>query len=132
MLSGSLLDGTPFTATDCIVIVPPGNTSPTNAHVESNVADTFVEVAPLDLNFDADGFADFSRSYYGGTAMTLTAPPHSAGRRFVRWMIDSAPQPIGMRTIEVIVSEATTLKAVYARPTRPTPEHPTESDVPLE
>ena len=74
VLSGSLLDGTPFLASDCIVILPPGDTSPANAHVESNVADTFVEVGPLDLNFDADGFADFSRSYYGGTAMTLTAP----------------------------------------------------------
>ena len=96
------------------------------------MADTFVEVGPLDLNFDDDGFADFSRSYYSGTAMTLTAPPRSAGRRFVRWLVDGAPQPVGMRTIEVIVSEATTLKAVYARPTRPTPVHPTESDDPLE
>ena len=80
VLSGSLLDGTPFAASDCIVILPPGDTSPANAHVESNVADTFVEVGPLDLNFDDDGFADFSRSYYGGTAMTLTAPPQSVLR----------------------------------------------------
>ena len=132
VLSGNLFDGTPFAASDCILILPPGDTTPTNAHVESNVADTFVEVAPLDLNFDTDGFADFSRSYYGGTAMTLTAPVQSAGRRFVRWLVDGAPQPIGMRTIEVIVSEGMTLKAAYARPARATPEHPTESDGPLE
>ncbi len=132
VLSGSLLDGTPFVASDCIVIVPPGDTSPANAQVQSNVADTFVEVAPPDLNLDDDGFADFSRSYYSGTAMTFTAPPHSAGRRFVRWVVDGAPQPIGIRTIEVIVSEDTTLKVAYARPTRATPTHPTESDDPLE
>ncbi len=132
VLSGSLLDGTPFLAGDCILILPPGNTSPVNAHVESNVADTYVEIAPLDLNFDDDGFADFSRSYYSGTAVTLTAPVHSQGRRFVRWLMDGVPQPIGRRTIEVTVSEDTTLKAVYARPTRATPEHPAESDEPLE
>ncbi len=114
------------------MILPPGDTSPANAHVQSNVVDTFVEITPLDLNFDADRFADFSRSYYGGTVVTVTAPVHSAGRRFVRWLVDGAPQPIGMRTIEVIVREDTALKAVYARPTRPTPEHPSESDDPLE
>ncbi len=132
VLSGSLLAGTPFQASDCIVILPPGDTSPANAHVESNVPDTFVEIGPLDLNFGDDGFADFSRSYYGGTAMTLTAPVRSAGRRFVRWLVDGAPQPSGMRTIEVLVSEDTTLKAVYARPARATPEQPAESDEPLE
>ena len=132
MLNGSLLDGTPFTASDCIVILPPGDVSPANAHVESTAADTFIEVVPLDLNFDDDGFADFSRSYYNGTAVTLTAPPQSAGRRFVRWLVDGVPQPMGMRTIEVTVNEDTTLKAAYARPARATPVHPTESDDPLE
>ncbi len=132
VLAGSLLDGTAFVANDCIVILPPGDTSPANAHVESTLADTFVEVAPLDLNFDDDGFADFSRSYYGGTVMTLTAPAHSAGRRFVRWLVDTVPQPIGMRSIEVMVSKDTTLKAIYARPRHPNPDGRTEPDGPLE
>ncbi len=64
--------------------------------------------------------------------MTLTAPPQFAGRRFVCWLVDGAPQQMGMRTIEITVSEDTTLKAAYARPARATPEHPTESNEPLE
>ena len=33
VLSGSLLDGTPFVAGDCMVIVPPGDDKPINATV---------------------------------------------------------------------------------------------------
>ncbi len=64
--------------------------------------------------------------------MTLTAPPQFAGRRFVRWQFAGVPQPIGMRTIEVIVSEGTALKAVYARPARAKPKRPAEPDGALE
>ncbi|MEE9296334.1 MAG: integrin alpha, partial [Phycisphaerae bacterium] len=113
VLSGSLLDGTPFTAGDCIVIVPPGDLGPINATVGSNVGDTFIEVTPLDLNIDSDGFSNFGRSYYTGTVVTVSAPPTSEGRRFVRWMVEGVLQEIGVRTIEVAVAEDTTLQALY-------------------
>ena len=54
----------------------------------SNVGDTFIEVTPLDLNIDSDGFTSFGRAYYPGTLLTVTAPPTSEGRRFVRWRVD--------------------------------------------
>ncbi|MCZ6653671.1 MAG: hypothetical protein O7D91_11675, partial [Planctomycetota bacterium] len=116
----------------CIVIVPPGDLGPINATVESNVGDTFIEVAPLDLNIDSDGFANFGRAYFPGTLLTVTAPPTSEGRRFVRWMVDDVLQDIGVRTIEVAVAEDTTLQALYHRQRRLRPDRPTEPDAPLD
>ncbi len=132
VLSGSLLDGTPFVAGDCIVIVPPGDLGPINATVGSNVRDTFIEVTPLDLNIDSDGFTNFGRSYYAGTVLTVTAAPTSEGRRFVRWMVDGVLQEIGVRTIEVAVAKDTSLQALYRRQRRLRPDRPTESGAPLD
>ena len=132
VLSGSLLDGTPFVAGDCIVIVPPGDLGPISATVGSNVGDTFIEVTPLDLNIDSDGFTSFGRAYYPGTLLTVTAPPTSEGRRFVRWMVDGVLQEIGVRTIEVAVAEDTALQALYRGQRRLRPERPIESDEPLD
>ncbi|MCH8970116.1 MAG: hypothetical protein IIA66_13490, partial [Planctomycetes bacterium] len=132
VLNGSLLDGTPFVASDCIVIVPPGDRGPINATVGSNVGDTFIEVTPLDLNIDSDGFTSFGRAYYPGTLLTVTAPPTSEGRRFVRWMVDGVLQEIGVRTIEVAVAEDTALQALYRGQRRLRPERPIESDEPLD
>ncbi len=132
VLSGSLLDGTPFVAGDCIVIVPPGDLEPINATMGSNVRDTFIEVTPLDLNIDSDGFTSFGRAYYAGTLLTVTAPPTSEGRRFVRWMVDGVLQEIGVRSIEVAVTEDTTLQALYRGQRRLRPDRATESDAPLE
>jgi hypothetical protein len=132
VLSGSLLDGTPFVAGDCIVIVPPGDLGLINATVGSNVGDTFIEVIPLDLNIDSDGFANFGRAYYAGTLLTVTAPPSSEGRRFLRWRVNGVLQEIGVRTIEVTVAEDTTLQALYNLQRRLRPDRPTESDGPLD
>ena len=54
------------------------------------MGDTFIEVTPLDLNIDSDGFSSFDRAYYPGTLLTVTAPLNSEGRRFVRWMFEHA------------------------------------------
>ncbi len=126
VLRGSLLDGTPFAAGDCIVIVPPGDLAPANAFVGSNVTDTFVVVTPIDLNFDGDGFADFARSYYSGTVLTLTAPARSDGRRFVRWSADGVLQEVGVRTLELVVDQDVNLRAIYERGRRLRPDRPTE------
>ncbi len=132
VLSGSLLDGTSFVAGDCIMMVPPGDLGLINATVGSNVGDTFIGVTPLDLNIDSDGFTSFGRAYYPGTLLTVTAPPISEGRRFLRWMVDGVLQEIGARTIEVAVAEDTTLQALYHRQRRLRPDRPTESDEPLD
>ncbi len=103
-----------------------------NATMESNVQDTLLEVTPMDLNFDIDGFADFSRAYIEGTTITLTAPITSEGRRFLRWSVDGEMQAFGIRTVEVIVSEDTILKAFYQRPGSVDPELPTEGSGDME
>ncbi|MCZ6653456.1 MAG: hypothetical protein O7D91_10580, partial [Planctomycetota bacterium] len=83
-------------------------------------------------NIDSDGFTNFDRAYYAGTLLTVTAPPTSEGRRFVRWMVEGVLQEIGVRTIEVAVTENTTLQAIYHRQRRLRPDRPTESDAPLD
>jgi hypothetical protein len=127
--AGSLNVG--FIASDCILIVPPG-AEPINATMESNVPDTFIEVSPLDLNVDSDGFANFGRAYFPDTLVTVTAPPTSAGRPFLRWQVNGVMQPIGLRTVEIEVTSDIDLDAVYRRPSRVDPEPPTEDDGPLE
>ena len=124
VVKGSLLNGTQFNATDCVLIVPP-DSGQTSATMQSNVADTFIEVTPLDLTVDSDGFANFSRSYVSGTIVTVTAPTTSQGRRFLRWSVDSVLQPVGVRTMEITMGENATLKALYQRPNRVSPSRPT-------
>jgi len=123
-LSGVLADGTPFCAHDCVVVMPAGAVSPANAAVHSSTASAFVEVTPLDLNIDSDGFTNFGRSYYPGTAMTLTAPYRSDGQRFVRWSVDGVLQPAGLRTISVMITAETNIEAVYDHALTITPGGP--------
>ncbi len=117
-LRGELADGSSFSASDCVVILPPGNIQPANASILANVSGAMIEVVQLDLNFDSDGFANFTRSYYEGSAVTMTAPLRANGRRFLRWQVDGVLQPIGMKTIELTVTDQTTARALYHRPSR--------------
>jgi probable HAF family extracellular repeat protein len=111
VVTGTLLDGTEFsTAGDCILIVPQGTS---NANVDSNVADLFVELSPADLNVDDSGFADFQRIYHPGTVITLTAPPQAEGLVFHAWLVDGVMQNAGETTIDVTVVVDLTARAVY-------------------
>ena len=69
-------------------------------------------------------------SVHPGTLLTVTAPPTSEGRRFLRWRVNGVLQKVGVRAIVVTVAEDTTLQALYLvqRPLRP--DRPTESDGP--
>lgn len=126
-LSGTLADGSAFAARDCLVIVPPG-AGQTNLVFASNVGDTLVDVRPVDLHVDSDGFTNFARSYVPGTRVTVTAPLRSQGRRFIRWSVDGVQQPLGIRTIEVTVGQVARLNAFYERRARLVPDRPAESD----
>ena len=44
-----------------------------------------IAVAPADNSNSTGGTTSFTRSYYGGTAVTLTAPATAAGNPFVSW-----------------------------------------------
>jgi len=123
-LSGILNDGRSFVATDCILLVPVTGLAPLNVNVTSSVTDTFVEVAPSDLNLGGDGFAKFARSYHEGTVVSVTASWTSNGLRFLRWTVDGALQPVGLRTTNLVVTDETTLEAIYDRAPAVDPQSP--------
>lgn len=130
-LTGELDDGRLFVARDCIVIVPAG-AGQGNITVESNTGETFVLVTPLDMNIDSDGFTNFGRHYVAGTNVTLIAPVLSEGRKFLRWSVDGTLQAFGQRTIEVAITDSSSLKAYYMRAAQLDPKRPLESDGDLE
>ena len=130
-LTGSLLDGTPFEAADCIQIVPPGS-MPGMMAMGSTAPGVFIDVTPLDETLDGGGFVDFKRTYMLGTIVTLTAPQTHPGWVFVGWDFDEGGlssftvtrqggfglQPDD-RTIQIIVLDAEfSLEAIY-RPILP-------------
>ena len=119
VVTGNLLDGTPFEAGDCIRLVPPG-TSPGLLTVVSNVAGAWIDVSPLDDTLDGGGFADFERSYPQTTVVTLTAEETFGGRTFTRWVVDGVPQPVGVLTVQVTIDGVgRNLAANYRQPTKP-------------
>ncbi|UCG17574.1 MAG: hypothetical protein JSV19_05990 [Phycisphaerales bacterium] len=117
VVSGTLLDGTPFTtAGDWIRLVPPG-TPPGLVAVSSTIPDVWIDAYPLDLQLDDGGFADFQRSYPQTSVITLTAPRMAEGVRFARWEVDGEPQARGQTTIDFeVVGEAMEAKAVFLNP----------------
>lgn len=113
VVSGMLLDGTPFFGSDCIDIVPPGAA---NVAIRSSQSGLLIEVSPDDINIDGAGFADFYRTYPLGTVIELVAPGDVDGAH-VRWVVDGVRQPIGQEWVLVTVGESTTAKAVYRQNT---------------
>jgi hypothetical protein len=121
IVSGVLLDGTPFAGRDCIRLVPPG-TPPGMLSLESNTVDGFLDIAPLDLQLDGGGFGTFDRTFPVGTLVTVTAAPIHRGRPFQGWMIysfghDGEPAPPTQgTTIEITITAATyRVEAIYGR-----------------
>jgi hypothetical protein len=120
VVTGNLLDGTPFMASDCVRLVPPG-TPPGALAVESNVAGAWVEVSPLDDTLDGGGFADFERFFPQSTVVTLTAETPIHGRSFRAWQIDGVQQTAGQTVIAVTIDESMTARALYRPPTTKNP-----------
>ncbi len=119
MLTGTLLDGTPFvTSDDCLRLVPPGSGS-SKVTVGASLPGLWLDVAPLDSTLDGGGFANpsFERDYWLGTDVTLVAPAAQGGPiTFIKWVIDGVEQPPGQSVINLTLTEgAHTARAVYAK-----------------
>lgn len=64
---------------------------------------------------NGDGVTPFSRTYYTGANISLTAPQAFGPYRFLRWMINGVPQAAGVRTINVTLSGDTSAMPEYIR-----------------
>ncbi|MCZ6494497.1 MAG: hypothetical protein O6933_10515, partial [Planctomycetota bacterium] len=116
VVSGELLDGTPFSASDCIRLVPPG-TPPGMLAVGSNATGAFIDVTPLDLQLDGGGFITsdgmFERTFPQTTAVTLTAPAAYHGWVFSGWLTEGGLRP--GQSIEITIKgEQQRVKAIYS------------------
>ncbi|MCZ6493692.1 MAG: hypothetical protein O6933_06390 [Planctomycetota bacterium] len=127
VVNGTLLDGTPFSASDCIRLVPPG-TPPGVMAVGSNLSGVYIDVTPLDETLDGGGFANFNRTYWLGTIVTLTAPQTHLGWVFAGWSDnagfgslttsdDAGPLPDPSIDI-IIVDNQISVEAIYTPPVR--------------
>jgi len=114
VVSGTLLDGTPFTSSsDCVRLVPPGS-PPGQVFVES-APGSWVDATPLDDNLDGGGFGSFQRNYPFTTWLTLTAPSGHDGNPFVGWKLDGG-EIVQQRAITFVVNNAEhTAKAVFKK-----------------
>jgi hypothetical protein len=106
-VSGQFLDGTPFSATDCVRLTGPATV------VNSGVEGLWLDVSPPDDFGTTGGSTPLGLSYPAGTVVTFTAPQLFDGWMFESWMMDGVElttQP----TVEVtITSDFHMLVPVY-------------------
>ena len=124
VVSGELLDGTPFAVQDCIRLVPPG-TPPGLLAVASNSQGAWIDMSPPDEQLDGGGFADFQRTFPRGSVVTLKAEAMlSGGLAFSHWKINGVREPSTSQTLSVVVTRGImTIEAIYISglPAPPTP-----------
>ncbi|MCP4221656.1 MAG: hypothetical protein GY765_43930, partial [bacterium] len=71
-------------------------------------------VTPADMNGNGNGISNFTRDYYGGTGVTVTAPNFHNGRQFRNWMIDGEEVRTEL-TINVTMNSNHTVEAIYEK-----------------
>ena len=141
VVTGTLTDGTAFTASDCVRLVPPG-CGPAQVRFRSNQAGAWIDVEPWDDTLDAGGFAEFERTYPEGTVVTATAPLVHNGKAFKRWVVDGVAQPNLVRSVVLTATDLESghdVKALYrpgghGGPVVPDPDprqSPTEPEEPI-
>jgi len=114
VLTGELLDGRAFSASDCVRLVPPG-TPAGRLTMTTGRGYGWIDVTPPDKQLDGGGFDRFERSYPLGSIVTLTAPAID-GLQFVAWEVDGVRKAPGERTLlHTVQGEHATLEAVYLR-----------------
>ena len=100
-----------------VIAVAPNRTLTIASSLGSGVS---VELSPADLNANAGGFTNFTRTYGDGTTLNLSAPIFSGTDGFVKWLkngVDLSTSP----NVNVIVNADMALTAVYVTGTSPWP-----------
>ena len=117
-VSGQFLDGTPFSATDCVRLVGP------SMAVESGLEGLWIDADPPDEFGDAGGFTTFGRAYPKHSSVTFTAPTTHGSWKFHGWLVDG--DWITTPSIELFLdTEFQMIEPVYQEwipPQRPIPE----------
>ena len=98
--------------TDCLRLVPPG-TQGASLTIEASLPGVWINVDPLDETLDGEGFTDFVRAFWEGTPVTLTAEESFEGQSLRGWQIGGLLHHMGETTIEFVMDEDMTVKAVY-------------------
>ncbi len=114
VVTGNLVDGTPFIARDCIRLVPPGSPA-TELVVRATASGAWLAVSPLDIHLDGGGFADpeFVRSFPETSVVTVVAAP-LPGRCFLAWEHNGVPASSAEPSIVVTMLGDQMLEAVYS------------------
>jgi hypothetical protein len=119
VVSGELLDGRSFTASDCVRIVPPGGGGTGELRVvpvsmSGTVEhDAWIGVSPLDMSLDGGGFGAFTRVFLEGSLVTVTAEATHDGRPFVEWRIDGHPATRDRTLVWIVLDRPQQLTAIY-------------------
>ncbi|MHC4428648.1 MAG: S8 family serine peptidase [Planctomycetota bacterium] len=117
VVTGSLLDGTPFTAMDCIRLVPPSHVT-----LRSNIAGIPLLVTPADDDLNAGGVTPLDLTYPQSTVVTITAPLVPDGHPnliLASWWIDGV-EHFGLGTnVQVLFDEDYELVMPVYRPPCP-------------
>lgn len=108
VVSGNLLDGTPFAVSDCVRLVPTGSGA-VPVLVDGGAAGSWVDVSPLDSTLDGGGFGSFVRSFPGSTVVTLGAAEAFNGQAFIVWEINGVPQNPGQTMLQLTLPEPRTM-----------------------
>src|SRR5262245_35301264 len=115
VLTGELLDGTSFSASDCVRLVPP-DAPGGELLVVSTVTRGWIQLSPPDLLLDGGGFGEFRRTYPLGSLVTLLAA-EIEGQPFITWEVNGVRQKLGERKLQYKVKgEHAELRAVYGIP----------------
>ena len=115
-VSGLLLDGTPFEASDCVRLVPPGSPPGLLAVLQPGVGQAYVEISPLDDQLDGGGFGDFERTFPQSTVSTLEAPDSAGEKQFVGWKLDGIFETTDFTFGVTVEGTSQTIEAVYRLP----------------
>jgi len=116
VVSGNLFDGTPFSVTDCVQVVPPGTPPGLVAFLQPDAPTAWIDVGPLDDQFDAGGFGNFDRTFPQSTPVALAGADTGGGKRFVGWRLDGVFVSAELSFGFAVEGLAQTVEVVYRRP----------------